>query len=156
MPSPRATSDDTPTLLLVGFGPEARASVQRLVARDLEILSVDEAAEGLRRIDEREPAVVCLGAGVRGEDARSFVERARARRPEADTVFLVLAGGPELGRFQDLIDQDALFYLSPEPVVDDDLAAILRSAVLRWWGRRRRRETRGAPPAEETAPAVSS
>lgn len=153
MSEPRATSNRAPSLLLVGLPADTRASVERSVSGDVQILGARDEEEARVLMEEREPSVVCLGAGVPGERARRFVEAARECRPEAATVFLVLAGGAELTRFQELIDRDALFYLSAEPVTDADLAAILRSALVRWWTDRRRSATRPGSATGERLPA---
>lgn len=153
MPTPRVIPSPPPRLLLVGFAPAEREALDRLIEEDLELLHAEDEVEAAEILESQGPAVVCLGGGVAGERARRFVEQAQERHPEADTVFLVLAGGAELVRFQDLIDRDSLFYLSQEPVVDADLAAILRSAAASWASARRRRARAGRAPVSGSAPA---
>lgn len=150
-----ATSRPTlrPILLLVGFGSQERETVEEIVGTEVELLYAEREREALEVLDERDVAVVCLGEGVRDDRALRLVEEMRSLHPDRAPVFLVLAGGKELEQFQELIDQDALFYLSQEPVVDADLAAILRSAARRWTSARRDRSTDPGRPATEVSPA---
>ena len=89
-------------------------------------------AEALRLLGAQPVGVLALGAAVSGERARHLLEEAESS-PGAETrLNLVLAGGPDPTRFQDLIDRDRIFYLSQEPVPAADLMALLRSAGNRW------------------------
>lgn len=131
--------EQRPELLLVGFGAASRESLERLVGKGVAVVAVDGEEEALDRLEERDVAVLCLGEELAGPRACRFLETVRARLPLCDAVCLVLAGGPDPTLFQDLISDDAIFYLTQEPVFDSDLLAILRSAVGRWWLLRRSR-----------------
>jgi hypothetical protein len=89
-------------------------------------------AEALRLLGAQPIALLALGGAVSGERALRLLEAAE-ETPGAETrINLVLGGGPDPSLFQDLIDRDRVFYLSPEPVPAADLIALLRSGAERW------------------------
>jgi multidrug resistance efflux pump len=98
----------------------------------MHILVAGSGEEALRLLGGQPAAVLALGAGISGDHARRLIEDAAETPGAAHRLNLVLAGGPEPGLFQDLIDTDSLFYLSQEPVPPADLIALLRSAANRW------------------------
>lgn len=125
-----------PAMLLVGFGEESRRTMESLLGRGLSLVAADDEEDALRLLDEREIAVLCLGEGLREEEARDFLTTVVERFPGDPTVNLVLAGGKDPGLFQDLVFDDRIYYLTQEPVLNADLVAIVRSALHRWWSLR--------------------
>ncbi len=113
------------------------------------VLAADSEAEALGILADLPVAVLCLGAGFPGERALAFLAAADELAGADTRINLVLAGGSDLSRFQDWIDRDRLFYLTPEPIPAADLVPLLRSAV------ERRRGAVVAPSVSEEAQAAS-
>lgn len=104
----------------------------RLLGPELHLLVASSEEEALRLLAAHPVAVLALGAGIPGEKARDLLERAEESPEAARRIHVVLAGGSDLTLFQDLIDRDRIFYLTPEPGPAADVVAILRSAAERW------------------------
>jgi len=121
-----------PIVLLAGFDGESAAALLRLVGRELHLLVTGSESEALRLLGVHPVAVLALGPGVPGERARRFLDQAEEGPGAAERANVVLAAGSEPSLFQELIDRDRIFYLTPEPVPVGDLAPILRSAAERW------------------------
>jgi GAF domain-containing protein len=136
--------DSQPLALLAGFDSGSVEVCLRLLGPELHLLVASSEEEALRLLAAHLVAVLALGAGIPGEKARDLLERAEETSEAAHRVHVVLAGGSDLTRFQELIDRDRIFYLTPEPGPAADVVAILRSAAERW------RTRRSAPPAGET------
>lgn len=135
--------DSLPLALLAGFDNGTVEVCLRLLGPELHLLVADSEEETLRLLAAHPVAVLALGAGIPGERARDLLERAEEAPEAARRVHVVLAGGSDLTRFQELIDRDRIFYLTPEPGPAADVVAILRSAAERW-------RTRSALPAGQT------
>ena len=143
-----------PRVLLVGLAPARRTALGARLRFGIDVLTADDVDEALALLSSPSGdalAALITGENLRGEPARRLVAEARIGRREEGILYLVLAGGADLSIFQDLIDQDRLFFLSQEPPSDDDLAAIAGSAVRRWWSSRSRR---GPEEAGEPADAA--
>ena len=84
----------------------------------------------LRALGARQVSVLCIGPAIEGAAARDLVTAVEGL-PEAPKVRLVLAGGPDLSIFQELIDESRLYYLSQAPPAPRELDALLRTAVRR-------------------------
>jgi hypothetical protein len=122
-----------PRVLLAGFGDDDVAEVRALLAEDCRVATV--------RSVRQEAAVLCLGPLLSPIEARhAIAETAGAAGP--GPLVLLTAAGPDPAMFQDLIDADRLFYLSPGEPPPRDLAALIRGALQR----------RRAAGAEEEAP----
>ena len=129
-------------LLLLGFEAAEAAQLVELLGRDADVVVAAGEDDALRRLAEAAPGtLVCLGSDIGANDAAAFLRRAPAVRA------VVLAAGSEPEIFQDLIDDDQLFFLSRRPPPLDEVAALLRGA-LRHDQRRMQRDaadgTRGA------------
>ena len=124
--------DSFPIALLAGFDPGSVEACLRLLGPELHLLVADSEAEALRLLAAQPVAVLAVGAGISGDRARRLVADAEAIPAVPGRMNLVLAGGPDPSLFQELIDDDRLFYLSQEPVPSTDLIALLRGAVARW------------------------
>lgn len=100
-------------------------------------------SEALELLQARDVAVLCLGPGVSGVRAKEFIHEAEVfgRNPGqlCDRRNIVLAGGPDLEIYQDLVDDGTLFYLSRHVPAARDVSRILRSA---WQDARRTSTTR--------------
>jgi membrane fusion protein (multidrug efflux system) len=138
-----------PLVLLAGFTGEDAAEVSALLAGECRVSTVRSA---------RAVAVLCLGPLLSPIEARHLIAETawaaggrRYSRPEAggtsnagvppavpaasrrrdEPLVLLTAAGPEPAMFQDLIDADRLFYLSPGELPPRDLAALVRAALER-------------------------
>lgn len=146
-----------PTVVLVGMSGEREEELVRRIGTRVETVSAasaEEALEILGRPGAGEVATVITGEALDGEPARRLVAEAVASGPTGKPLFLVLSGGGDLALFQDLIDRDHLFFLSQKPPPDEDLAAVVWSAVHRWsLARYRSREAHRPDPmdAEEAS-----
>jgi membrane fusion protein (multidrug efflux system) len=129
-----------PIVLLVGFDAATVEVCLRTLPPQLDVLVADSAAEARRLLASEAVAVVATGQGLTPAAARELL----AERPPGDAarqagdalveaggapIALVLAGGPDLTHFQELIDGDRLFYLAQEPPPAEDLLALLRGAA---------------------------
>ncbi len=79
------------------------------------------------------PAVVCFGPGCAADEVRAVLDELGREAPQAACSFLVLSpavGGLDLAGFQELVDDDRLFYLSRGPLSDRDLAGLIESAAV--------------------------
>jgi multidrug resistance efflux pump/GAF domain-containing protein len=103
-----------PLVLLVGFGDEEAAELRTLLADDCRVTTARSARQ--------EAAVLCLGPLLSPIEARHLVS-------ETGALVLLTAAGPEPSMFQDLIDADRLFYLSPGAPPPVDVAALVRAAL---------------------------
>jgi biotin carboxyl carrier protein len=116
-----------PLILLAGFDDRDAAGLCELLAGDCRVTTARSAS--------REAAVLCLGPLLSSIEVRHLIS-------ETDAVVLLTAAGPEPAMFQDLIDADRLFYLSPGEPRPADLAALVRAAL-----ERRAAGAEEAPPA---------
>jgi multidrug efflux pump subunit AcrA (membrane-fusion protein) len=128
----------TPLVLLAGFEAAAVAELRALLPGACEVRSAESRDEVRRTLAGREVAVLCLGPLLAAAEARELA--AHATEGGATRVLLTAAADPL--RFQDLIDEDRLFYLSPGPLPPGDLCELIRGAL-----------TPSRLPAAETAPA---
>jgi len=118
-----------PLVLLAGFGEEDERQVRALLADDCQVAAVRSAR------DTTNAAVLCLGRLLSPIEARHLVTAT-----DPGPLVMLTAAGPDPAMFQDLIDADRLFYLSPGEPPASDLAALIRAALAH-------------RPAEEPAPA---
>ena len=125
-PSAAPAGPTSATVLLAGFDPAIADDLADLDARVLAAPTEEEALEllGSRRIE-----VLCVGDRLQGSAAKALLEAARGRFPELGTVNMVLTAGPEPELFQELIDNDELYYLSQQLPPRADMRDILSSAV---------------------------
>jgi membrane fusion protein (multidrug efflux system) len=121
-----------PIALLAGFDGETVEACLRQLGPELHLLVAGSEAEALRLLGGQPVAVLAVGAGLAAGRAVRLIEEAETAPGAERRANLVLAGGPDPGLFQDLIDRDRVFYLSQEPVPAGDLIALLRSAADRW------------------------
>jgi hypothetical protein len=118
-----------PIVLAVGgLGP---ASVEALIP-EFAVETSDSASSARDLLTREEIAVAVLGPGLPGEAASSFLAATRQQFPGLTTRFIVLAAGGDLSLFQDVVDDDTVFFLTESPVAPEELRAIVRSAAASW------------------------
>jgi multidrug resistance efflux pump len=131
------------SVLLAGFGEHETAEMRALLGAHCEVAAVRSVRDMLVAVVEREVAVLCVGPLFSPIEARHVI----AELENADgavPLVLLTATGPDPAMFQDLIDADRLFYLSPGEPPPGDLAALVRAALDR----------RGMRAAEPPTPAL--
>ncbi len=116
-------------ILLAGFDDATSASLGRRLAEHAPVLCAEEMPQALALLEAHDVAVLCLGDTLHDRLALDFLVQVLERYPEAETRNVVLSAGPEAGLFQDLVDQDRLYYLTQKPPDLDDVEAILKSAA---------------------------
>ncbi|HYC92890.1 MAG TPA: GAF domain-containing protein [Thermoanaerobaculia bacterium] len=135
---PAAAAQALPLVLLGGFGEREAAEMRALLSDDCRVVTARSARELSLALLRDEPVVLCLGQHLSPIEARHAIAQMDEAAGVAPLVLLT-ATGPDPSMFQDLIDEDRLFFLSPGQPPPQDLAALVRAAV----------ERRGASPAEE-------
>jgi membrane fusion protein (multidrug efflux system) len=141
---PRIPASPVPrpdVVLLAGFGEQETAETRALLAGHCQVTAARSAREVLLALSGNEVAVLCVGPLLSPVEARHVVAQSEDADGGAPLVLLT-AAGPDPAMFQDLIDGNRLFYLSPGEPPPEDLAALDRAAL----------EHR-TPRAEEPAPA---
>ena len=118
-------------VLLVGFDPAAADRLGReLAAEGVTACGAATADEGMARLQRQPAGVVCLGPRLAGEEAARFLQRT-AFAPAAPRCNVVLAGGDDAAAFQQLVDEDRLFFLTREPPAEGVVRDLLAAAVAR-------------------------
>lgn len=142
------------TVLAAGLDAEAVRRLEEVAG--LRVESVPDAAAAHARLAapaaERVPVeVLVTGAGIAPDEVVDLVEHGDAAAQAGERSLpsnLVLAGGPELERFQELVDRDRLWFLCHAPPAPDEVATLVAGARLP--ALRRRMELAGrraeAPP----------
>ncbi len=120
------------TLLLAGFSDAEIEAQGRRCDETVRIEAARTEGEVISCFERGEVAVLALGPGFSGHPARHLLETLRERFPEARTLHLLASGGPDPAVFQELIDEDRIFFLSLQPIGGDDLSALLQSAISRF------------------------
>ncbi|HET8772905.1 MAG TPA: GAF domain-containing protein [Thermoanaerobaculia bacterium] len=117
-----------PLVVLAGFGEQQAEELAGLLETECRIAAARSARDARLA---RPAAVVCIGSLLSTIETRHLI--AEAGDPGQGGPLLVLTGaGPDPAMFQDLIDADRLFYLSPGEPPPADLAALVRAALARW------------------------
>ena len=120
------------SLLLAGFSDSETETQRRRFGDDVEVEAARTEAEVISRFERGEVAVLALGPGFSGHPARHLLESLRERFPESRTFHLLASGGPDPSVFQELIDEDRIFFLSLQSIGGEDLSALLESAISRF------------------------
>jgi len=123
-----------PLVLLAGFEEQEAGEMRALLAGDCQVATARSARE--------EAAVLCLGPLLSPIEARHLIS-------ETGALVLLTAAGPDPAMFQDLIDADRLFYLSPGELSPPDLTTLVRAALES--GRPARLPGAGGTPAPQAA-----
>jgi GAF domain-containing protein len=129
-----------PLVLLAGFGEPEAAELRSLLEADCRVSAARALREARLALQGKEVAVLCLGKLLSPVEARSLLET--APDPAGSPLALLTAAGPDPALFQDLIDEDRLFYLSQGELPPQELSDLVRSALER---RRKSLETGPAP-----------
>lgn len=111
---------------MAGFEPAIAGELEDL---DAQVVVAPTADEALEQLGSQRIAVLCVGARLQGAEAIGLLQMARDRFPGLGTVNMVLTAGPQPELFQDLIDEDELYYLSQQLPPRADMRNILASAV---------------------------
>lgn len=140
-PEEEARLDARAATLLLGW---AAASAEETAAALGDAARVVRGAEAAHEILGRgDVAVLCLGAGLSGEGARTFLDEVYARHPGYQGCNVVLAAGPDPEVFAELVSADRVYYLTQKPPPPAEVLHILRSAAEHVHARRSR------PPEDE-------
>lgn len=112
------------------MGPEAPPRRLRELLAERGLFLLDAKREALAEQVASYPAVVlCFGPGSGPGHVRTVLDTLEREAPGTPFLSVALAGTDDLGAFQDLIDDDRLFYLSRGPLSDRDLAGLLEGAA---------------------------
>jgi len=132
-----------PLVLLAGFGEPETAELRSLLEGDCRVATARSLAEARTALQDRQVAVLCFGRLLSPLEARSLLQTIPA---SGYPLVLLTAAGPEPELFQDLIDEDRLFYLSQGELPPRELSELVRSALAR-------SATNHGPAAGQAAPA---
>lgn len=80
------------------------------------------------RVAETGATVVCFGPGCSADEVQAALGELEREAPEVPCLSVVLAGTSDLAGFQDLVDDDRLFYLSRGSLSDRDVTGLIASA----------------------------
>ncbi|HEX3129409.1 MAG TPA: HlyD family efflux transporter periplasmic adaptor subunit [Thermoanaerobaculia bacterium] len=112
--------------LWVGPEPPPRRLRELLADRGL-ALSVAALPELADRVSANGVAIVCFGPGCSADEVQTALDQIAAS--EVPCLSVVLSGTSDLAGFQELVDDDRLFYLSRGSLSDRDLAGLIASAA---------------------------
>lgn len=139
---PASGAQALPLVLLAGFEEPETAELRSLLESHCRVADARSLREARLALQGRPVAVLCLGRLLSPVEARSLL--AETPDPAAGSPLVLLtAAGPDPTLFQDLIDEDRVFYLSQGELPPRELSDLVRSAL-----ERRRRS-----PGHEPAPA---
>jgi biotin carboxyl carrier protein len=119
-----------PVVLLAGFEAGEGRELRRLLEGDCEVETASTLREAQAAIDSEAVAVLCLGGLFSPEESQDLVGRTPGVA-DGSTFVLLTSVGPSPERFQDLIDEDRIFYLSQGALPLPDLSELIRSALER-------------------------
>ena len=136
---PASGAQVLPLVLLAGFEEPEAADLRSLLEGDCRVVAARSLREARLALQARETAVLCLGKHLSPVEARSLLE---GTPDPAGPLVLLTAAGPDPAMFQDLIDEDRLFYLSQGELPAHELSDLVRSALDR---RRKSLEAEPAP-----------
>lgn len=117
-----------PCVLLAGFMAEEAGELSRRLEGCCEMETATGPEEARSALAGRPVAVLGLGPLLSPAESR---ELAHQTPGAAAPLVLLTAAGPDPGLFQDLIDEDRLFYLSLGALPVAELAELIRSALER-------------------------
>lgn len=129
--APTAFPPQRPAILLAGVSTEMADTLERLLTAEVPLLRASTAEETVALLGTPGIAVLCLGDDLAGSAALEILIELREQQPDAKTLAIALASGPDATIFQDFVDDASLFYLSRQPMPPRDLAALLESAHAR-------------------------
>lgn len=115
-------------VLLCGFSAAIGHQLAAQLDSTMRLRQVASPDEALAVLRQDEVAVLCVGEPWVGKAAEQFLQAAHALGNTHRRLDMVLSAGDEPEIFQDLIDQDLLYYMSPKAPPLDDIGRILNSA----------------------------
>jgi membrane fusion protein (multidrug efflux system) len=119
-----------PVVLIAGFEEGEGRELRRLLEGDCEVETAPALREAQRVLASHDVAVLCLGGLLSPDEAQDLVGQAPGVA-DGSTFVLLTSVGPSPERFQDLIDEDRIFYLSQGKLPLPDLSDLIRSALER-------------------------
>lgn len=131
--TPNASHADHECVLLCGFSAQRVDAIRGSLEPErglghAAVRSTGDADDALDLLEQNTVAVLCLGDHWTTAESVAFLHRAHAHNPRPRRHDLVLAAGSQPEAFQDFIDTDRIFYLSPSPPPPEDVARLLASA----------------------------
>jgi membrane fusion protein (multidrug efflux system) len=115
-------------VLVVGMEDSVFKELTKLAQRQVLLQKVGSTEEATEQLDQQEIAVLVCGEELRDLTAVAFLQQVSQTFPVLDTATIVLAAGAELDIFQELVDEDKVFYLTSQPVPPQELFDIIRGA----------------------------
>lgn len=114
--------------LWIGPEPPSRRLRELLADRGV---ALAEAAPGElpARVVSDGLGVLCFGPGSTADEVRAALADVEREAPDVPCLSVVLAGTSDLAGFQELVDDDRLFYLSRGPLSERDLVGLVESAA---------------------------
>jgi membrane fusion protein (multidrug efflux system) len=117
-------------VVLAGFGEAETAELRSLLEDDCRVATARSLPEARTALQGKEVAVLCFGRLLSPLEARALLEAMSAQAGSYPLVLLT-AAGPEPELFQDLIDEDRLFYLSQGELPPRELSELVLGALAR-------------------------
>lgn len=153
-----SASPGTEQVPALWLGPEAPPRRLRELLAERGLFLISAAGDSLAaQVGSYAGAILCFGPGSSPARVRDVLETLEREAPGTPCLSVVLAataataaaaaGTDDLGAFQDLIDDDRLFYLSRGPLSDRDLVGLLEGAAGALARRMHRQALRAAAPA---------
>ncbi|MEA2562920.1 MAG: hypothetical protein QOH06_4424 [Acidobacteriota bacterium] len=127
---PASGAQILPLVVLAGFGEAETAELRSLLEDDCRVATARSLPEARTALQGKEVAVLCFGRLLSPLEARALLEAMSAQAGSYPLVLLT-AAGPEPELFQDLIDEDRLFYLSQGELPPRELSELVLGALAR-------------------------
>lgn len=124
-------------VLLLGFSSSEARVLEKTEAIDADVFVAQSLAEAHTLLGEHEMAVVGLGPDMVGPSAHQALNEILERHPKHEGCNIVLATGPDLEMFQDMVSEDRLYYLTQKPPPRSDIVHILQSGIEHYRSRSR-------------------
>ena len=119
-------------VLCVGLDPPSLGLTEEAWRGPLEVLSAAAPEDALDVLGREQIAVLVVGDRLPAAAAARLLEQAHDGFPGRHTLNVVLSGDEDLSPFQQLIDRDRIYYLSPRPISSGELLALVRAAMERY------------------------
>lgn len=113
-----------PRVLLAGFAAEEAGELAQRLAGCCEVRTAALSEEARETLEGGPVAVLALGPRLALAESRRLASEA-----PGGVLALLTGAGPDAGLFQDLIDEDRIFYLSLGALPATELSELIRSAL---------------------------
>lgn len=131
MPEPSSSAPSVPRLVLAGFDTAEAAELGVLLSEESDVVRLDDPGEIERQVGAGNVALLVLGSRLGGDAAFHLLERLGEEPGAVLPLTVVLAAGPDPGRFDRLVEDEHVYYLTQRPPRTDETAAILGTALAR-------------------------